>query len=416
MDLSALLVAIGALVVGLLVGVVATAAALRPAARAREAGLATERDLLRERVESLEAQVDEGHDAILALAPLREALTRVERQVVAIEKDRAQHFGALGARLEEVGETAAALRDQTASLAGALQSSNVRGQWGEAQLRRLLEHAGLLARCDFDEQVSALTTHGVAIRPDAVLRLPGGKSLVIDAKAPMTKFLAAQSDSLDATQRAALLRQHSGALRGHLDTLAAKSYWSAFTNAPEMVVAFVPSDAVLATALQHDPGLYDDALARKVVLASPSTLLALLRTVAFTWQQDSLAENAAQLLALGRELYQRLGTLGGHTTRLGAQLTRSVESYNALVGALESRVLVTARRMHELDLVGEALPLVEPSTASPRPLTASELLDAIDAPVAWPVLVDDLTERQQRPSPPDQEHSRGPSHERGRAG
>lgn len=392
MDLTVL----AAAAIGVLIGIIGTVAALRPASRAREAGLATERDLLRERVESLELQVDEGHDAVLALAPLRDALTRVERQVVAIEKDRAQHFGALGARLEEVGVTTAELRDRTASLAGALQSSNVRGQWGEAQLRRLLEHAGLLARCDFDEQVSALTSHGVAVRPDVVLHLPGGKTLVVDAKAPMTKFLAAQSESLDATQRTALLRQHAGALRGHLDGLAAKAYWSGFTSTPEMVVAFVPSDAVLATALQHDPGLYDDALARKVVLASPSTLLALLRTVAFTWQQDSLAENAAQLLSLGRELYQRLGTLGSHTSKLGAQLTRSVESYNALVGALESRVLVTARRMHELDLVSDPLPLVEPSTAAPRPLTAVELLEALDDEVARPALVDELTERQVR--------------------
>lgn len=375
MDITVVLVLLLGLLVGVALGWVAARASLGPAAAARAAGLEAERDVLRERVDDLEARAADDHDQALALAPLQEALRRVERQVVTIERDRAQHFGALGARLEEVGVTTAALRDQTASLAGALQSSSVRGQWGEAQLRRLLEHAGLLARCDFDEQARATTPDGVAVRPDVVVHLPGGKTLVVDAKAPMTKFLAAQSDSIDATARSAMLRQHAGSLRTHLQGLAAKEYWTAFDRTPEMVVAFVPSDAVLAAALQHDPSLYDDALARRVVLASPSTLLALLRTVAFTWQQEALAENAEQLLAIGRELYQRLGTLGGHAQRLGAQLTRSVESYNAMVGALESRVLVTARRMHELDLVATPIDVVEPSTAAPRPLTAVELLD-----------------------------------------
>ncbi|WP_286957693.1 MULTISPECIES: DNA recombination protein RmuC [Arsenicicoccus] len=381
------------LVIGLLVGIalgtLVTWLALRGsgvADRTALAGVTAERDLLRERCLDLETTVAEDSQTSATLGPMREALSRMERTVGTLERDRQQQYGALGSRLEEVSATTAALREQTASLAGSLQSSSVRGAWGEAQLRRLLEHAGLLARCDFDEQVSAVSEHDAAVRPDAVVRLPGGKVLVIDAKAPLTRFLAAQAEGLDETQRAAHLRAHAGALRGHVDTLAAKAYWTAFPTTPEMVVCFVPSDAVLAAGLAHDPTLYDDALARHVVLASPATLLALLRTVAFTWQQDALATNAAQLLALGKELYSRIGTLAGHTTRLGAQLSRSVEAYNAMVGTLESRVLVTARRMHELELVSTAPPTVDVVETAARPLTSAELLDALDEDVHRPEL------------------------------
>ena len=381
------------LVIGLLVGIalgtLVTWLALRGsgvADRTALAGVTAERDLLRERCLDLETTVAEDSQTSATLGPMREALSRMERTVGTLERDRQQQYGALGSRLEEVSATTAALREQTASLAGSLQSSSVRGAWGEAQLRRLLEHAGLLARCDFDEQVSAVSEHDAAVRPDAVVRLPGGKVLVIDAKAPLTRFLAAQAEGLDETQRAAHLRAHAGALRGHVDTLAAKAYWTAFPTTPEMVVCFVPSDAVLAAGLAHDPTLYDDALARHVVLASPATLLALLRTVAFTWQQDALATNAAQLLALGKELYSRIGTLAGHTTRLGAQLSRSVQAYNAMVGTLESRVLVTARRMHELELVSTAPPTVDVVETAARPLTSAELLDALDEDVHRPEL------------------------------
>lgn len=376
------------LLLGLLVGlVVGGAVAWRVAAgrgsddathAAEVAGLETERDLLRERVVDLEATLSEDSQTSATLAPMREALTRMERTVSVLERDRQQQYGSLGSRLEEVTATTAALRDQTASLAGSLQSSNVRGAWGESQLRRLLEHAGMLGRVDFDEQVSAVTEHDAAVRPDCVVRLPGDKVLVIDSKAPLTRFLAAQGEGLDEVQRAAHLRGHAAALRGHVDTLAAKGYWTAFTRTPEMVVCFVPSDAVLAAALAHDPTLYDDALARRVVLTSPATLLALLRTVAFTWQQDALAANAARLLALGRELYSRIGTLASHTTRLGSQLTRSVEAYNALVGTLESRVIVTARRMHDLELATTEPPTLSVLESAPRPLTSAELLDALD--------------------------------------
>ncbi|WP_137120541.1 DNA recombination protein RmuC [Segeticoccus rhizosphaerae] len=366
-----------AALLGLALGVAATWLALRAWHVARSAAIAAERDLLRERVVDLEAALRDDMQTASVLAPLREALTRVERQVGSLERDRQLQFGELGARLTEVTGTTEQLRAATSSLAGSLNASTTRGTWGEVQLRRVLEHAGMLARCDFDEQVSAVSRHERGVRPDVLVHLPGDKCLVVDAKAPMTAFLAAQAEGLDPAERQRLRAAHATALRGHVTALAAKAYWTAFRTTPQMVVCFVPGDAVLAAALAADPGLFEEAMAKKVVLASPGTLLALLRTVAFTWQQDALTTSARELLALGNELYARLGSLGSHATKMGTALRRSVESYNAMVGALESRVLVTARKMHQLDLEPEPLADLLPVEDSPRPLTASELLDAV---------------------------------------
>jgi DNA recombination protein RmuC len=372
--------------IGLLIGVAGAALLARLVFAGRTAALSTERDLLRERVVDLEATVSEDAQTASVLAPLRDALGRVERQVSTLERDRAEQFSQLGERLAHVTTTTDALRAQTASLAGSLNASTIRGTWGEVQLRRVLEHAGMLQRCDFDEQVSAVSAHDRGIRPDVVVRLPGDKCLVVDAKSPMTAFLAAQGEQVGAAERERLLSAHATSLRSHIDALAAKAYWSAFTTTPEMVVCFVPGDSILAAAVSAEPGLFDHAMSRKVVLASPGTLLALLRTVAFTWQQDALTSSARQLLELGNTLYSRLGTLGGHATKMGAALQKSVESYNALVGALETRVLVTARAMHDLELVETRLPEVRPIEQAPRPLTAAELLDALDEDVARPQL------------------------------
>jgi DNA recombination protein RmuC len=372
--------------IGLLIGVAGAVLLARLVFAGRTAALSTERDLLRERVVDLEATVSEDAQTASVLAPLRDALGRVERQVSTLERDRAEQFSQLGERLAHVTTTTDALRAQTASLAGSLNASTIRGTWGEVQLRRVLEHAGMLQRCDFDEQVSAVSAHDRGIRPDVVVRLPGDKCLVVDAKSPMTAFLAAQGEQVGAAERERLLSAHATSLRSHVDALAAKAYWSAFTTTPEMVVCFVPGDSILAAAVSAEPGLFDHAMSRKVVLASPGTLLALLRTVAFTWQQDALTSSARQLLELGNTLYSRLGTLGGHATKMGAALQKSVESYNALVGALETRVLVTARTMHDLELVETRLPEVRPIEQAPRPLTAAELLDALDEDVARPQL------------------------------
>jgi DNA recombination protein RmuC len=370
-----------AAVVGVLIGSVAAWLVARVLFEGRSAALSTERDLMRERVIDLEATISDDAQTATMLAPLRDALVRVERQVGTLERDRVEQFSQVSVQLADVTTSTNALRSQTASLVGSLNASTVRGNWGEVQLRRVLEHAGMLARCDFEEQVSAVSSHERGVRPDVVVRLPGDKCLVVDAKAPLTAFLSAQADGIQPAERARLLAAHATSLRGHVDSLATKAYWSAFTNTPEMVVCFIPGDAILAAALAADPALFDYAQARRVVLASPGTLLALLRTVAFTWQQDALTANAQLLLKLGSDLYSRLGTLGTHATRMGASLQKSVESYNALVGALESRVMVTARKMHELGLAQTTLPENAPLEIAPRPLTATELIAAQDSDV-----------------------------------
>jgi DNA recombination protein RmuC len=364
-----------ALVTGLLVGAGATAALTRSLLLARQARITAERDLLRARVSDLESAAAQERELTSVLSPLRDSLARVERQVATLERDRVDQYARLGQQLETVAASGESLRHQTAALVGALRSSNSRGTWGETQLRRVVEHAGMLARVDFTEQPSAISPEGRTVRPDLVVHLPGGKNLVVDAKAPMTAFLDASSSDDPAT-RDRLLSAHAKALRGHMDTLASRAYWQTFSPTPEMVVCFVPGDAVLAAALDVDPGLHEDAMARRVVLASPATLMALLRTVAYTWQQDALAGNARALFEVGRELYERLGTLGNRTSKLGSTLHRAVEDYNALVGTLERRVLVTARRMRDLDLTDTELTSPEVIESAPRPLTAVELLDA----------------------------------------
>jgi len=345
-----------------------------------------ERDLLRERVVDLEAAVSADSETAQMIAPLASSLERVERQVHDLERERVAQFSTVAAELTQVRSSTAELRSQTASLVGSLNASTVRGSWGEVQLRRVLEHSGMLSRCDFDEQVSASTADGIRVRPDVIVHLPGGKDLVIDSKAPMTAFLSAQADGLTAQERSDQLVAHARALRSHVDALAARAYWSALPVTPEMVVCFVPGDAILTAALAHDPDLHEHAMRRRVVLASPATLLALLRTVAFTWQQDALASNARELLGVGRELYERLSGLGQHASRMGSALQRSVEAYNGFIGSLESRVLVTARRMHELGVVERPLEQLQPVTTPSRPLTAVELLEALDPEVARPQL------------------------------
>ncbi len=371
---------------GLLLGALLAWLVVRFRYAVRLAAAAAERDLLRERVVDLEAMVSQDSETAQMIAPLRSSLERVERQVHDLERERLEQFSRVTTELTQVSSSTRELRTQTASLVGSLNASSVRGSWGEVQLRRVLEHAGMLARCDFDEQVSVTTSDGRTVRPDVVVHLPGDKDLVIDAKAPMTAFLAAQGEDLSAAERGRLLSDHARALRSHVNTLAAKSYWSALDVTPEMVVCFVPGEAFLTAALAQDPDLHEHAMRRRVVLASPGTLLALLRTVAFTWQQDALAGNARELLAVGRELYERLGGLGQHASKMGAALQRSVEAYNGFVGSLESRVLVTARRMHELGVVDSPLATLRPVTTPSRPLTALELLEALEPEIGRPQL------------------------------
>ena len=379
---------------GVALGGLVAIVALRMSYAASLAGARTEAALLRERIVDLEASLSEDAETAAVLAPLRDALGRVERQVGTLERDRVDQFSALRTLMTRVEAETQAVGHATTSLAGSLRSSTTRGSWGEVQLRRVLELSGMLPRTDFDEQVTAVSTHGLGIRPDALVRLPGDKVLVLDAKAPMTHFLDAQAEDLDEDERRSLLAGHADSLSAHVSRLAAKDYWSAFTTTPEMVVCFVPSDAMLAAALAAKPSLHETAMAQRVVLVGPGALMALLRTVAFTWQQDSLSASAAELLTVGRELYQRLGTLGGHTAKVGRSLQSSVEAYNAMVGALESRVLVTARRMQSLEIVQDDLPEMRPVEVGPRVLTAQELIDAATAEEARPELLLDAEARR----------------------
>lgn len=368
MDVVSLLMAL----VGVAAGAALTWLVVVPAHRERLARARAETDLLRERVTDLEGAASQDRELAATLSPLAGSLTRVEQQVHALERDRAEQLGRLSEQLE-------AMRAQTTALAGALRAPTSRGAWGEVQLRRVVEHAGMLARVDFHTQVHATTPDGVGVRPDLVVHLPGGKHVVVDAKAPLSAFLqaseAAEGGDGEA-RRLAARAAHAGAVRAHVDSLAAKEYWRAFDPSPELVVCFVPGEAFLAEACTADPALLEHAMSRRVVLATPTTLLALLRTVALTWQSEALSGSAREVFEVGRELYARLGTLGAHTTRLGRSLERAVEDYNAFVGTLERRVLVSARRLNDLQLTDGELAGPTPLTVTRRPLGAAELLES----------------------------------------
>lgn len=347
----------------------------------RISGLRAQRDLLVERVTDLEAALGQERELSATLGPLAATLSRVEGQVKALERDRVDQYARLEAQLTEARLDGQALRSQTAALAGALRSSTARGTWGEVQLRRVVEHAGMLSRVDFTTQAVGARPDGSQVRPDMLVHLPGGKNVVVDAKSPLAAFLEASEHPNDPARQEAAAAAHAKALRAHVDVLADKRYWTAFDPSPEVVVCFVPGEAFLASACAADGSLLEYAMSRRVVLATPTTLLALLRTVALTWQTESLSGNARELFAVGRELYARLGTLGSHAGRLGRSLQRAVEDYNAVVGTLERRVLVTARQMRDLEVTDLDLPEVPVlDEATVRPLTAVELLDGRDGP------------------------------------
>jgi DNA recombination protein RmuC len=321
------------------------------------AAASAQRDLLQQHNRELSGKTSTDNDVLRALAPVAEKLTQVQRQVGILERDRVEQYGQLARQLEESREADALLLATTHSLAGALRSNSARGQWGEVQLRRVVEAAGMISRVDFLEQVSfSAGDDGERARPDMVVQLPGDKQIVIDAKVPLSAFLAAQEltgDPDDAgavgVRRTELLKQHGKALRAHIDALARKKYWEGATNSPELVICFIPVESVLSEALRADPELLDYAFSRNVALASPVSLLGILKGAAFSWRQAVLTDNARELFDLSKQLYERLGTMGGHVTRLGASLKTSVERYNSFVGALESRVLPTARRIGAFD-------------------------------------------------------------------
>ncbi|MFG2037387.1 DNA recombination protein RmuC [Dactylosporangium sp. NPDC048998] len=323
---------------------------------------------------TLEAR-GQTQDAVAdAVTPLHEALLRYERRVVELERDRVGAYESLREQVRTMHEVSGELRTETRRLVSALRAPTVRGRWGEHQLRRVVEAAGMLEHCDFEEQVTAATDAGV-VRPDLIVRLHGGRQVVVDAKAPLEGYLSAL-EAPDEQTRTARLTQHARHLRAHVDALSAKSYWSAFEPAPEFVVLFVPADTFLDAALQHDPALLEHAFARNVVLATPATLVALLRTIAYAWRQDSLTSNALAVHQTGRELYARLSTMGEHLSKVGTSLSTAVSSYNRAVGSLEARVLVSARKLADLGLSADDLPPPPQVETTPRQLQAPELVDS----------------------------------------
>ncbi len=317
--------------------------------------------------------LDARRIAVEALViPLREALARVELQLRETEAARLTSHAALTEQVNRAAQYSDELRAQTQALVTALRRPETRGRWGEMQLRRVVELAGMSARCDFDEQVSVMID-GVLQRPDMVVRLAGGKNVVVDSKVSLAAYLDA-AETGDDDVRESRLDAHARHLREHVDRLAAKAYWAALSPTPEFVVLFIPGEAFLAPALERDPGLLEHAIARKVHIATPTTLVTMLRTAQYAWQQQALSENARAVFELGREIYDRLTGLGKTFDAVGRSLTGAVSAYNRAVGTLESRVLVSARKLHALGVTDAELTAPASVDEPVRMLSALDLV------------------------------------------
>ena len=320
------------------------------------------------------------------VGPLKETLARVEAQLRESDEARSRSHAALAEQVSIARQASEQLRAQTQALVTALRRPEARGRWGELQLRRVVELAGMSARCDFDEQVAVTAADGTQ-RPDMVVRLAGGKNVVVDSKVSLAAYLEA-AESEDESVHAARMEAHARHLRDHVDRLAGKAYWAALSPSPEFVILFIPGEAFLAPALERDPGLLEYALDHKVHIATPTTLVTMLRTAQYAWQQAALSENARAVFDLGRELYERLAGLGKHVDRLGHELTKAVSAYNQTVGSLESRVLVSARKLNDLGVVSSDLAPLTPVEETARALSAPELVAGgqaeLEPPESWP--------------------------------
>ncbi|MFD1114644.1 DNA recombination protein RmuC [Sphaerisporangium aureirubrum] len=306
------------------------------------------------------------------VAPLRDTLAQVQDQLRQSETGYRVAHAELGKQMDFVRHSSEQLRAQTGALVRALRRPEARGRWGELQLRRVAEIAGMARFCDFDEQASATTPGGV-VRPDMVVRLAGGKNIVVDSKVSLAAYLEAAEAAEDGVVDVRL-DAHARHMREHVDRLASKMYWQAFTPTPEFVVLFIPGEAFLAPALERDPALLEYAMSRRVHIATPTTLITMLRTAQYAWQQAALSDNARAVFDLGKELYDRLGTMGRSLDTLGRTLGRAVATYNQTVGSLETRVLVTARKLNDLGVVNAPLPAPELIEDLPRPPSVPELV------------------------------------------
>ena len=334
-------------------------------------------DLARETLAGFQEQakgdLDKRQTAIAAIVdPVRQSLEAMDRQIRELESTRAGAYEGLKQQVLSLVQSQSELRTETGNLVRALRTPAARGRWGEIQLRRVCEMAGMLDHCDFVEQLSV---DNGRLRPDLIVTLPGGKTIVVDAKTPLEGYLDGIQATDDTVRRDGMVR-HARHVRDHMKQLGTKGYWDQFDDSPEFVVLFLPGENFFSAALEQDPALIEAGIDHRVILATPTTLIALLRAVAYGWRQERLADNAREISALGAELYKRLSDLGGHMDRLGGQLDKAVGSYNSAVGTLESRVLVSARRFRDLhaapDGVAE-MPLLEPLDHSPRRLQATEL-------------------------------------------
>jgi DNA recombination protein RmuC len=302
------------------------------------------------------------------IAPVRESLGKVDTQIQQMEIARGEAYGDLRAQVQSLITTQKELQSETGNLVRALRTPNVRGRWGEIQLRRVVEIAGMLSYCDFAEQETIQSESG-RLRPDLVVKLPGGKRVVVDAKTPLQAFLEA-FETTDEDTRRTCLANHARQVRDHMKTLSGKSYWEQFESTPEFVVMFLPGETFFSAALEQDPGLIEQGVLQRVIPASPTTLIALLKAVAYGWNQEKLARNAHEISTLGKELHERLRKLATHVTAVGTNLDRAVEAYNQAVGSLENRVLVSARKFAELGAsVAEDIPQLEPIETTARALS-----------------------------------------------
>jgi len=337
--------------------------------------------LAEERLSQRQKEID------ASLTPLRSALERYEGGIRGLEQARDQAYGSLKTEVERLARLSERLQGETGNLVTALRSPQVRGRWGEITLHRVVELAGMTQHCDYVEQMTIETDNG-RLRPDMVVKLPGGRTIVVDAKVPLAAYLEAMGAASDEERRGAMAR-HARQIRDHMSALAAKAYWEQFTTTPELVVMFIPGESFVGAAAQADPALIEDGMNRKVVVATPTTLVALLHAVAYGWRQEQVATSAESIRKLGGELYDRLRTLAGHFDSVGAALGRAVNAYNAFVGSMETRVLVSARRFRDLgaasgDEIAQLVPVEQAprqpdAPEYPRQLTTSESTDPAGA-------------------------------------